>query len=607
MTRMKKCQLLLIFALCTLWLASAGETDECEAVENTTTVLQRCCPYRAGDPSVLWDCVKNETQRYSEILLHSEQQPIDMAVATYATDNIAGYAAYSMAVVAAWAQSQNYPMRIYTQADGAALDFDTYDPRWNKVPTIRHVLTSWAPSTKSAMWVDADLTVLSFATTLKDFENESSRAHLMICAENAGSTTFTNSGSVLARNSERTIDLLDLWWTIGNRTHLSDQEALDFVKKQLEMEGKAEELHILPTNFFNSDPPAMTKLMPTDRALHLMGTTTAYRAAIFGVALEEVCLAFDEQRSPAHQLGITRDLLLSMALRVHREEYDEALYTVRAKLAQGRELSDDELIYPAHGALSHALMNSGNPEEATRIMYEVRDVLIQAVDMVKRAGKMVPLHLLKQKVALSINCFDSPRPGEPLEEIFATLLEDMDYMQQHVIPSQLHAVILQRSIIEQAIVMNMISSNQIPQALERQFKIIDLLKRDDIMEHNQIKPYSVLAALLCMTGRHDEAMPYFAKLIELQTDHYGIHNLSTAAEYLNRGICLYEAGKYNEAMEDLTQAKRIYGQLDYPSSSVEVQRVNQFHELAKASVAKAKQPVHQFDPLTNASVSEAEL
>jgi len=521
-----------------------------------------------------------------------------MVVVTYATNNTASYAAYSMAVVAAWAQQKDYPMRIYTERDHFG-SFDENDPRWSMVPTLRHAMTQWAPQTQAALWVDADLTVLDFTTGLEDFLDEPSavtnnqQANLYVCGEKDG--TLTNTGSLLAKNNERTMELLDLWWNAGDRSLFNTQEALDFVIQRLDREGRSNELHIMPTSFFNTDSPAMTEFKSTDRALHLMSSTTPYRTAVFAKAFEEVCEATTKGRAVARQLGITKAFLLSTARRVHQVEYSDALETINNMIISNSSavdkssqlfeqyLSDlQRVMYP----LSHALEHTGESKHAVEVLYEVRDTVNAVIRHLRLRGANVSVELLKFKIVTTTNCLGKPRPGEPLDEVFAGIATELDDLEELVNPKHTKTLLHLRANLKQHLVFHFINQQKWGDALDEQFEVVVMLQGYDIMVTKMVDACGTLAGLLCQAGRYDEAMPYFRQVLDNQRRRLGSTHPSVGLVHLNRGICLYQSGNYKDSESDLATAKKIFRASNYSSDRVELRRAEHFYRLANSSASK---------------------
>jgi hypothetical protein len=93
-----------------------------------------------------------------------------------------------------------------------------------------------------------------------------------IFIETAGSTTLINSGSFIVKNSLWSQIFLQQWWNYSNRQLFSDQEQFDLLysSNKYTIEEKKKKITILNGNHINSDPPAMTKQLPSNQVLHLM-------------------------------------------------------------------------------------------------------------------------------------------------------------------------------------------------------------------------------------------------------------------------------------------------------------------------------------------------
>jgi hypothetical protein len=65
---------------------------------------------------------------------------------------------------------------------------------------------------------------------------------------------------------------LQKWWDYSNRRLFSDQEQFDllFSSDVYTMDEKKKKITILNGNHINSDPPVMTKHLPSNQVLHLM-------------------------------------------------------------------------------------------------------------------------------------------------------------------------------------------------------------------------------------------------------------------------------------------------------------------------------------------------
>lgn len=115
----------------------------------------------------------------------SQQSPsVRLGIVTYASKDIWNYAAYAMAINAAYAEHHGYSLTILDETSGA---FDSGDARWNKVKILESALDpfeGWAQDLDFLVWIDADFVFLDFGFRLESVVAEASNpnAHLFISA-----------------------------------------------------------------------------------------------------------------------------------------------------------------------------------------------------------------------------------------------------------------------------------------------------------------------------------------------------------------------------------------------------------------------------------------
>jgi hypothetical protein len=542
--------------------------------------ISKCCGIT--DSETLWDCLKRETRAYSDVILasSSSKKPVEMVVVAYATRNIVSYAAFAMANVALWAESHGYPMRIYESVEGE----EAYDPRWNKVPAVVHAITKWANQTQAALWVDADLTVLDVSTTVRDFYKQappSKDPHFYICAEHQGSTTYVNSGSYLVKNTEIGREILDVWWNVANRTLLSDQEAFDIM-----MGGREHVIHVFPPSFFNTDPPAMTNLPHTDRAIHLMGETDPFRKQVFQAAFAESCRAHEQHLEPAHQLGITKSFLLETALTVHEVEYNQILQDTHPVDASNLETFTEKLTRVSH-LLSHAMHHSGKERRAIEIKCEVYRRLSDVVDRYRSRND---LESVRRKLSAGIGCMGTMESLEDVERTYRSLREDLAYLQKHVHRVQAGNVILGEVRLEEAMTMHYIQRQMWELALEKQIAVVTLLTRNNFPKHNLMNPWATLTSLLCTTGKNVLSFPFFEEMIAIRIQRLGPKHSSLAVDYFNMGVCKYEALMFEQALQDLKKSLDIMDENNFPSTDDTRLRAATYYKKASDVIQQLRKP-----------------
>ena len=221
--------------------------------------------------------VNNRSQK-SKVEVHPRN--VNLAILSYASTDIWDYASYSFAVNALYAARNGYYIVMY---DEHTHNYEATDSRWNKVKILERSL-DYPPLMDDmdmdyVVWVDADFIFLDFSLRLEQIVAEHPKAHIIMSAEHAGSTTLINSGCIIVRNSQWSRAFLNEWWELADRRLYSDQEQFDllFERRRREAIGSGagpsaflDKVAILPPHRLNSDPPAMSKQRPDHQCLHLM-------------------------------------------------------------------------------------------------------------------------------------------------------------------------------------------------------------------------------------------------------------------------------------------------------------------------------------------------
>lgn len=222
--------------------------------------------------------VNNHSQYYK---VEAHPRNVNLAILSYASTDIWDYASYSFAVNAAYAERNNYYIVMY---DEHTHNYEAADSRWNKVKILERsldypILMGDNVDMDYVVWVDADFIFLDFSLRLEQIAPEYPKAHIIMSAEHAGSTTLINSGCIIVRNSRWSRTFLNEWWELADRRLYSDQEQFDLlfekrrreaIRSGVQPSAFLEKVAILPPHRLNSDPPAMSKQRPGHQCLHLM-------------------------------------------------------------------------------------------------------------------------------------------------------------------------------------------------------------------------------------------------------------------------------------------------------------------------------------------------
>mmetsp|Transcript_11795 Transcript_11795/g.35968 ORF Transcript_11795/g.35968 Transcript_11795/m.35968 type:complete len:579 (-) Transcript_11795:81-1817(-) len=556
-------------------LCGAGAIPPGETVTSLGR-LPKCCD-RREQPTDLWECVLNATKENAEEILNGGGD-VELVLTTMVTANLVPYAAYSMAVAAAWAEHHGYVFRIFTEKDGS---FEETDARWNKVRIVRTAITEYAPQTKYAMWIDADLTFIDFQLSVKTIVNAAPGADFWMCAENYGSSTYFNSGSFVVRNTDTAKQILDRWWDVDSRYLHSDQENLDKIKDEF-----AGKIAVLRPNFFNTDPPAMTNMGPSDQVLHLMGETTSLRARQFGYAFDEVCSAHEQSRPHRHQLGLTQARLIEDTIETHMREHGAKLRNAE-RLKPSEELEKVLLGLQLNGhPLQHALNAQGKHSEAQNVKLSSFGAIDAGLRAMRDTGYKVSPELVKRKVVLGINFIDEIGSADVVEKLYKDLNSELDLLEQIVRPEQLNPLRIMRGDLDQNKALSHIHRQEWRKAIDHVKKAVKAFDHDSVGAHNKAKPLGTLASLLCQTERYDEAYPIFDKVLGIQMEHLGPDHRQVGVLRLNSGICKFHGQDYELALRDLSEARRIYTHNHVPPENDEFRRITYFLQEAAGAGAK---------------------
>ena len=124
-------------------------------------------------------------------------QGVRLGIVTYASRDIWSYAAYAMAMNAAYAEHHNYSLTILDETSGA---FELGDARWNKVKILESALDpfeGWAQDLDFLVWIDADFVFLDFSFRLESVVAEATNPHAHLFISAGTFTTFKFITSII--------------------------------------------------------------------------------------------------------------------------------------------------------------------------------------------------------------------------------------------------------------------------------------------------------------------------------------------------------------------------------------------------------------------------
>jgi tetratricopeptide (TPR) repeat protein len=237
----------------------------------------------------------------SALLSHSPRHQYKIAIVSYSTPNILNYSAYTHAINTLYSQHNGYYFRQLNQTNG---QFDSEDERWNKIMILRSSLLTWARAFDYLIWIDADAIVLNFQFHFDDLIAQHPSADLIASSENhellisnlfscGGSANKINTGLIIVKNTQWSLDFLLSYWNHSDRRTYHDQTVFDFLYTEMERASSSTDITshivILPPAALNSNSPVSLWFKPDQPVLHLLGEHIDYRQLVFRNIFQSIC------------------------------------------------------------------------------------------------------------------------------------------------------------------------------------------------------------------------------------------------------------------------------------------------------------------------------
>jgi tetratricopeptide (TPR) repeat protein len=432
------------------------------------------------------------------------------------------------------------------------------------------------------MWVDADLIFLDLGMRLEQVAAANPKAHVLISAEHAGSSTLVNSGTVTIRNSNYARQFLSDWWSFADRKMYSDQEQFDLLyhsnKKEYERH-----VAILPPDALNSDPPAMTKQKNHNQVLHLMGEHTAYRQKAFGTAFREICRKIKKPRSPplARQLLNTRDNLHQWTLESYFDEMTERFASFEAKMDTGDNgIKEARLMANAVHHYAHALSHRDKEgDDEYSISLRNRTFIDLQTNLHNRRAKnqqhlIITGRPMEDWPELMKSCCEAGQhmtargtsaekkaAGAKTMALLTELVEIVAHLQRPAVQLMIASLHLDMGLIDYY-------DDKLEESLVNFKKCLsmneELSKKSG--DHITVQPMEILANTYSQLGEYTKAFQLYKKCIKNVINHLGPNHESLGEFYLNFATAKSANGSSAEAKQLLSEALRIFGFNNIPST-----------------------------------------
>ena len=272
--------------------------------------VDSCCERRDG--LELYDCIRDSaTKDKLAELSHGE-----VLLVSYSTPSILGYAGYAHAVTAAYAAQNGYLYEVLSPASGH--DYEPRDARWNKVRILEELTRGTQDEYgeyEYVVWMDSDLIVLDMGLSIAAVVAQNPDAHVILSADPLPEeiNSVANTGMIIARRSHWSAAFFYEWWTRQDRGSAWDQHVFTALWQSDFGHARSQrKVALLAPDAVNSWRPAAEKQQPYNQVLHMIGSVPQHRRAVFQRAWEEVCGASMQTRELAHQLSVSREVLLEI-------------------------------------------------------------------------------------------------------------------------------------------------------------------------------------------------------------------------------------------------------------------------------------------------------
>lgn len=326
----------------------------------------------------------------------------NITLVSYASSDIFSYAAYSIAVNAAYAVQHHYRFRVFNESTS---NYEPLDQRWNRVKILLKEVEECLDMEKYFVWLDADLIFLDHSFSIQDIINENKGFDIILSAERHAATGVANTGCIIIKSSPWSLNFLQSWWNNFDRRLNHDQIFFDKLYKSL-LPTVTEHIKIIESHVLNTHPPAVIYQEDHHQVLHLMGERNDVRSEIFRYAFETICSPLEIL---PHQLGLSRQILLTMTLRTYRSRFESLLeqlksdVTLLQAIVEIREILLQTTKYISAAAIQwdetytlfdRLLRQKGEMLNFRRILYGKMQFLLDSDSLISERVNLLNMHAM---------------------------------------------------------------------------------------------------------------------------------------------------------------------------------------------------------------------
>ena len=209
-----------------------------------------------------------------------------LSILTRITPEIYSYAAYSYMIQAYYAEINHY-IQLPLFPDSSNEDYILH----RKLVPILELLEEGNSQIDSdyIVWIDADAIILQTNYRLEQVCAQYPLAHLIISED---VSSIANSGVMIFRNSQWSIDFIKLWLSYREKygtDQLGFESAYYYCMNDNKRSSNKNKIKIVPAHILNSDAPAMTTHTQSHPVLHLAMESKEYRGRVMSHLAQQVC------------------------------------------------------------------------------------------------------------------------------------------------------------------------------------------------------------------------------------------------------------------------------------------------------------------------------
>ncbi len=254
---------------------------------------------------------------------------------TYLSHDIVPYAAYALVINLAYATANGYSFEVL---DETTSNFEPRDQRWNRVKILldRLEFALKYPEKRRPgdddeylVWMDADLIFTNHSHILDNYIANHTKADILLSAERHAATGVGNTGCMLVKVSEWSLQFFHRWWNDYDRSLDHDQIYFNILYRSM-TPGITEHVAILPSYALNSHPPAALHQKGHHYVLHLMGERMDVRSSLFYNGYLNLCESYNQAETDGNhevnippQLGLSKRVLLQTTFERYCTRYQE--------------------------------------------------------------------------------------------------------------------------------------------------------------------------------------------------------------------------------------------------------------------------------------------